>query len=215
MNNWLRHNWLILLLIILPAMIGVSVYDQLPEELPTHWNARGEVDGTMPKMVVLLVFPIIMLFTNAIFWAIPFIDPKNSLADSQKPLQIAQISSTLLVSVLSICTILIGLGYEIDIPTIVPIGVLLLFLVLGNFMGKVRPNAYMGIRTPWTMKDEEVWHKTHRLSGWVWVGMSLGLIGLRFLTSSDTFLYLFFTGIAIMVLVPIIYSYLLSRELSQ
>lgn len=215
MNNWLTQNWLILLLIILPALVGFAVYDQLPAELPIHWNARGEVDNTMPKMVALLVFPAIMLMSNAIFWALPYIDPKKSLANSQKPLQVIQISTTLLVSVLSICTILIGLGYEIDIPTVVPIGVLLLFLVLGNFMGKIRPNAFMGIRTPWTMKNEEIWHKTHRLSGWVWVGMSLGLIGLRFLISSETFTILFIGGIAIMVLVPVIYSYLLSRESSQ
>lgn len=212
MNNWLKHNWLILLLIVLPLIVGFAVYDQLPEELPTHWNARGEVDGTMPKMVALLVFPAIMLFSNAIFWALPYIDQKKSLENSQKPLQVIQISSTLLVSVLSICTILIGLGYELDIATIVPIGVLLLFLVLGNFMGKIRPNAFMGIRTPWTMQNEEIWHKTHRLSGWVWVGMSLGLIGLRFLLSSEVFIFLFIAGIATMVLIPVIYSFLLSRE---
>lgn len=214
MKNWLTHNWLILLLIFLPAIVGFAVYDQLPEELPTHWNARGEVDGTMPKMVALLVFPAIMLFSNAIFWALPYIDSKKSLENSQKPLQVIQISSTLLISVLSICTIMIGLGYELDIPTIVPIAVLLLFLVLGNFMGKIRPNAFMGIRTPWTMKSEEVWHKTHRLTGWVWVGMSIGLIGLRFLVNSESFTYIFITGIGLMALIPVVYSYLLDRELA-
>lgn len=212
MNNWLKQNWLIVLLIILPTIFGFAVYDQLPEELPTHWNASGEIDGTMPKMVALLIFPVIMLFSNAVFWALPYIDQKKTLENSQKPLQIIQVSTTMLVSVLGISTILIGLGYEIDIPTIVPIGVLLLFLVFGNFMGKIRPNGFMGIRTPWTMKSEEVWHKTHRLSGWVWVGMSLGLIGLRFLVSTDIFIYLFLPGIILMVLVPIIYSYLLARE---
>lgn len=215
MKNWLKQNWLILFLIILPVIIGFAVFDQLPAELPIHWNARGEIDGTMPKMNALLVFPIILLFCNGIFWALPYVDPKKSLAHSQKPLHVIQLSTTLLVSSLSICTILIGLGYELDIPTIVPIGVLLFFLVLGNFMGKVRPNAFMGIRTPWTMKNEEVWHKTHRLSGWVWVGMSLGLIGLRFLMSSEAFTLVFIAGIAMMVLVPVVYSYLLARDLKQ
>lgn len=212
MNIWLKQNWLILLLILLPVILGLAVYEQLPAELPTHWNARGAIDGTMPKLVALLVFPIIMLFSNAIFWALPYIDPKKSLANSQRPLQIIQISTTMLISVLSSCTIFIGLGYELDIPTIVPIGVLLLFLVLGNYMGKIRPNAFMGIRTPWTMKNDKVWHKTHRLSGWIWVGMSLGLIGVRFLISSEIFIYLFIIGVAVMVLIPVIYSYLLARE---
>lgn len=213
MKNWLSQNWLLLLVIFLPLIVGLAVFDQLPEELPTHWNSRGEIDGTMPKMVALIVFPIIMLFTNGVFWAIPYVDPQKSMEGSQKPLQIIQLSVTMLVSSLSICSILIGLGYDLDIPTIVPMGVLLLFLVMGNYMGKIRPNASMGIRNTWTLTDEEVWRRTHRLSGWVWVGLSMGLIGLRFLMTADLFLYFFIGGILTMALIPMVYSYLVAKEL--
>lgn len=213
MKNWLTQNWLILLLTFLPLLVGMMVYNQLPEELPIHWNGAGEVDNTMPKLQALLLLPGITLGTNLIFWLLPFIDKSQQLKDSARVLSIVQVCVTLLVSSISIATILIGLGYDLDIPTLVPVGVLLFMMVIGNYMGKIRPNKVMGIRTPWTLKNDEVWRRTHKLSGWVWVGLSVALIGLRFLLDTNLFLYAFLGGILAMVLVPTVYSWRLYQEL--
>lgn len=213
MNNWLKQNWLILLLTFLPLIFGLLVFDQLPEELPIHWNAAGEVDNTLPKLQAILLLPGIVLGTNLVFWLIPFIDKSQEIKDSSKVLHIVQVCVTLLVSSLGISTILIGMGYDLDIPTLVPVGVLLLMMVIGNYMGKVRPNKFMGIRTPWTLKNDEVWRRTHKVSGWVWVGISAALLGARFLMETEIFIYLFIGGILAMVLVPMIYSWRVYQEL--
>ncbi len=212
MTSWIKTHWPNLVLIFIPLLAGIIFWDRLPEELPTHWNLKGEVDDTMPKEIAIFLLPFTMIMVNAIFWIIPVLDPKQMLEHSQKPIYAIQVGVNLLLCFLGLLIIAFGLGQEIDMTTVVPSGILILFLVLGNFMGKIRPNYFIGIRTPWTLESDDVWRKTHKLTGWIWVGASLGLMGISWLLRPEVFFFVFLGGVAAMTLVPVIYSYLEFRK---
>ena len=103
-----------------------------------------------------------------------------------------------------------GLGYEMHISTVVPVFVGLLFLILGNYLPKIRQNRTMGIKLPWTLQSEENWTRTHRLSGFLWVLCGLVMIPLSLLRLWSG--WLFGALLAVMVLIPAVYSYALHRK---
>ncbi len=215
MGTWLSKQWLILLMMLTPLVLFISVYDQLPDEIPTHWNARGELDDTMPKPWGLLPLPLTMLFLNVMFWVIPVLDPKKNVESFQRPLFIVQLLTNLLFVVLALITVGVALGLKLDVPLIISYAVIFLLLTLGNFMGKFRPNYFVGIRTPWTLESEEVWMKTHKMAGWVWVACSLGLLGLRLWLPNEVFYLIFIPVVLFMSFAPMGYSWWLYRQQKQ
>jgi uncharacterized membrane protein len=107
-----------------------------------------------------------------------------------------------------------ALGYFGSFPSMVQLGVGALFIILGNYMGKLKHNYFMGIRTPWTLASEEVWYRTHRMAGPFWVIGGLLFIATSFLTTgllAKTILIIIFGIIAI----PIVYSYVIFKRLEK
>lgn len=212
MRSWIQTNWLFLLCVLAPALVGFAVYDQLPEELPVHWNAAGEVDDTMAKPWAFLILPASLLFTNLLLWLVPIIDPKKNTEHFRKPLYIIQLGLNLLLMLLGLVIIGAGLGYDLAVDKIVIFSVLLLLLVLGNYMPKFRPNYFVGIRTPWTLESAENWRRTHQFAGPLWVGGSLMGLVLAFLLPSPIFFWVFLTIVLTMSFLPMGYSYWLFRQ---
>ncbi len=213
MNNpsWIRRNWLSVVVALLPFVILTFVWAELPDRVPQHWNARGEVDRYGPKASLLLV-PFITWFVLGIFWAVPYLDPKKNTPKFEKVID--RIALGLAVFMLAIFSMVIiaSLGTQIDVGNFVILAVLGLFLFLGNLFGKLRPNYFIGIRTPWTLESESNWRKTHRLSSYIWVGGSLLMILLKFFISSEQFLLPFFVFVGLITLVPIAYSFWLFKQ---
>lgn len=162
------NKWLTLVLIL--SVIGTLViYPILPSIVPTHWNFRGEVDGTGPKWMTLLlaVLPIVLY---GLMYIAPEIDPKGvAYSKFKKGYQRVIEMILLLLVMVHWLTLAWALGIEMPIDQIVKIGVSLLFIVIGNYLGQVRPNYTFGIRTPWTLASEQVWTKTHRMSSYAYV----------------------------------------------
>ena len=100
-----------------------------------------------------------------------------------------------------------ALGYEFDIGKIVLLVVILMFIGIGNYLSVIEPNYFIGIRTPWTLEDPEVWRKTHRLTARLWVTSGLILLVLWPFLGSRLYTYFFVAAIAVMVLTPVIFSY--------
>ena len=109
--------------------------------------------------------------------------------------------------VLFIIILAASLGYELNIGLIVIYLTLTLFLVIGNLFGKIRPNYFLGLRTPWTLDNEEVWRKTHRLAGAIWVWSTVVMFILAAVMPITKFVYVYFSYVGLIVLVPLIYSY--------
>lgn len=199
-------------LIAVSAAIAAWLYPSLPDAVPSHWNAAGEVDGhTRKSSWGIILFPALALFIWGLMKLIPAISPKGFKTDEFKP--VLNVFQVVLVGFLSMLTVLGPLqasGIDIHVNVLMPVAVGLLLIVFGNYMGKVRKNYYVGIRTPWTLANDEVWSKTHRLGGWMFT-----LAGLLMIVGGLTGLppLWIISVVVMMVLVPVVYSYVIYRRL--
>jgi len=207
-----RQQFLIVVLMFTPFILSMIFWNQVPEEVPIHWNAKGEPDGWGHKAVNLLFLPCIMVFLNGIFWAIPYVDPKKNVEEFLPTLRVYQIAINLFMLLVYGAVLAISLGKPLKMEILVPLALYGLFIVLGNSFGKLRPNHFVGIRVPWTLNDEENWVKTHRMAGKLWVGASVIAAGLHILLKGAFFLPILFTYLAFVVGGPFWYSYRLFKE---
>ncbi|ACV61001.1 protein of unknown function DUF1648 [Desulfofarcimen acetoxidans DSM 771] len=204
----LLSDWLLLILIFLSLLAGYTVYPHLPERVATHWSLSGDVNGYSSRFWGAFGIPLMTGGLYCLLLFLPLIDPQK---ENYKKFAAAYkvIRSLLVVFMFGIYTVIIlnALGYDIPVKKITMLGVSLLFMVIGNFMGQIRQNYFVGIKTPWTLASEEVWQKTHRLSGKIWVAAGfLGIAGT--LIDKPAGRVLLIAALAIAVIIPVIYSYL-------
>ena len=196
------------LVCLIPIVAGALVYSRLPETMATHWNMSGEADGWSSRAFAVFSLPGILLAVNLF---LPFAlraDPKR--ANMSGALVKVTFWTIPLVSLLCCgLTLARGLGYTVSVEFWVPIFMGVLFIVIGNYLPKTKQSYTMGIKLPWTLNSEENWNRTHRLAGYLWVLGGLLFIVMSFVGWS---LAAFLIILAVMVLVPTAYSYLLYRK---
>ena len=195
------------ILTLLPILAGVVLWNQLPEQMPTHWNAAGEVDGWSSKPFAVFGLPMILVAAQWLCVLATTTDPKRQ-NHSEKIYHLVFWIMPVLSIVLHAVTYLTVLGVGVRIEMVMPIFMGLLFVIIGNYLPKCKQSYTIGIKIPWTLNNEENWNKTHRLAGWVWV---IGGIAIM-LTGFFGGFVAFFVITLVMVLVPAIYSYLLHRK---
>lgn len=202
---------LIWIALLVPFVFVAVKWADFPDRIPTHWNIHNEVDSWSSKPTLWL-FPAINVGLYLLLLFIPRLDPKKTNYEKfGKAYFLIRITLHFFFAGLVIVTSLASLGYTIDIGRVVMGGCCLLFLVMGNVMGTVKHNFFVGIRTPWTLSDEEVWTKTHRLASRTWVAGAL-LAGVLLLLPGEAASIAFMVCVGAMTLVPIIYSYIIFRK---
>ena len=194
-------------IILLPIIAGLILWNKLPDEIPIHFNAEGIADGWGGKGVAVFALPLFML---AIHWICVFVtslDPKSKNITSKNINLVLWITPVLSVFVSGIIYSF-ALGHELNINTIFPVFFGLFFIVIGNFMPKCKQNYSIGVKVPWALESEENWNYTHRLAGKTWVIGGLLIIALSFLNS----VWIFMAITIIMVIIPVIGSYLFHKK---
>lgn len=162
----MRTNVISAWIILLSFFIGIVSYSYMPDMMPMHWNAQGEIDGYMGKLWGLFMLPIISLGLFALFLVIPKLDPRRSNLESFK--EYYQGIILMIVGFLFyiyILTILAAIGYKFNMVQAMSLSFAVLFYYMGIVLKKTKSNFFVGIRTPWTLSDEKVWEKTHDLGG--------------------------------------------------
>jgi uncharacterized membrane protein len=202
--KFLKRELPLLVILLAPIVYLLIVWDRLPDQLPSHWDFNGEVNGYGPKYyIVLLNIGLYLLLL-----LIPKIDPRKKNYDLFSSTYFKlRFLLILFFSVISSLIITKSLGHDIDIDRVILIGCILLFIGLGNYMGTIKTNWFIGVRTPWTLENETVWKKTHLLTGRLWFWMGLILLVFSFFLPKDILNKVFFISVIIMVLIPIVYSY--------
>ena len=195
------------LITLLPILIGIILWDRLPDTLPTHWNASGSIDGWSSKTFVVFALTFIMLGMHLFVIISTLADPKHKNHPG-KMLHIVYWLVPVLSVVLTAVTYYTGMGKDIPMETIAPTITGILFIALGNYMPKCRQNYTIGVKLPWTLNSEENWNKTHRLAGWVFVfgGTVVTVLGFFGLT------WPLLAVLPILIIVPSVYSYILYRK---
>ncbi len=196
------------ILTLLPILVGVILWKDLPASLPSHFGLDGQADGFSSKLEVVFLIPLVMLGLHFFAVVVTSLDPKAShVSPKMKTLVywlVPFISGLVQLSIYGAAFGLIGNSTRIGL---VMVGIV--FLVVGNYLPKTKQNYTVGIRLPWTLDSEENWNKTHRLAGRLWVLGGLIILVNGFL--SWAVFYVFFGVLLVMVLVPIFYSYWISR----
>lgn len=214
----IKLDWLQVLILALPFCGVVLLWDKLPARLPSHWNLHGEVDGYASKGFGTLFLPILNVAVAALIAAICPVDPRvrkqdpETKASSLRTFRAVRLIFSTFLSGLCLALLWIAMGLPLEAPRAIGVGVSIMFLGLGNLMGKLRPNYFVGIRTPWTLESREVWLKTHRLGGKLMVAASLLLLMGCLILPTPIYLWLYAPMILLMGLTPIIYSFVLYRR---
>lgn len=195
---------------LLPILFGLVFWNKLPAELPTHWNAAGEVDGWSSKGFAVFGLPFFLLFIHWVCILATRADPKYSGYNNKLLGLVIWICPV--VSILgSVLTYAGAFGIDLNVEVIIPALIGIVFLVVGNYLPKCKQNYTIGIKLPWTLHDEENWNKTHRLAGKLWVcGGILILLSIPFQA-----FWIIFAIALVMVFVPLLYSWLMYRKKMQ
>ena len=207
----IRKNQKILILtsvvILLPILAGVILWNQLPEQIPSHWNAAGEIDGWSSKPFAVFGLPLILLAMHWLCIAGTFADPKRN-NHSGKILHLVLWIIPVLNAVLSVLTYAAAMGKDVQMEVVMPVFIGLVLAIVGNYLPKCKQNYTIGIKIPWTLNSEENWNKTHRFAGRLWVVCGLVIM----LTGFFGGFWIFLGVVLLMVLAPFIYSYVLHRK---
>ena len=198
---------------LIAVIAAVWLYPQLPAQMPTHWDLQGHVNGTMPRFWG-AAFPALMILALGVLTPLlPLISPRRF-----EITPFAHVYGTVMLAiqgvmlVVGLAVLLSGAGYALPMPTIAMLSVGALLMVLGNYMGKLRKNFFIGIRTPWTLASDAVWERTHRLGGCLFMLAGLAtMVGV--LIGAPAWLTL--TAIVVAALIPCVYSYLVYRRLGD
>ncbi|MEW9121980.1 MAG: SdpI family protein [Thermotaleaceae bacterium] len=204
------NKWILLISIL--SIVGIAViYPSLPQEIPGHWNAAGEVNRYDHKST-LFITGLLPLAIYLMMVFVPKIDPKRAAyLKHAKAYSIAQWMVVLLLIYIQWIAIAAGLGYGIDTGIAIRLALGVVFIVLGNFMSQIRHNYFFGIRNPWTLSNEQVWKKTHRVGGYGFVIVGAISILTFFLKGSVAFMVTM-VSLGIMVSITFVYSYLAYKK---
>lgn len=194
---------------VLPFLMSAFFYRRVPDRIPVHWNAAGVADGYGPKAFGLFGLPAIMIGAAVLVAVMLKLDPRSRNIERSPQMRGAALwFLVVLANAMDVMTILYALGRRFNMTSAVFVLLGLGIAVIGNYLPKCKFNYTMGIRVPWTLADEENWRRTHRMAGPVWIAGGL-LIALSGILSR---MWLFWIAIALIGLVPSVYSFLLSRR---
>lgn len=195
------------IVILLPILAGIYLWDTLPEQIPTHWNAAGEIDGWSSKAFAIFGLPLMMLAMHWLCVLGTATDPKKA-NHSNKLIHLVLWIIPIISVVLFVLTYVAALGTEVQMEMVMPLLVGFVLTVVGNYLPKCKQSYTIGIKIPWTLHSEENWNRTHRFAGRLWLVCGLGIM----LTAFVGGFWLFLPIALVMVLAPTVYSYLLHRK---
>jgi uncharacterized membrane protein len=209
-KRFLKEEWLQLLILITPFVIMAFAGERLPDRIPIRWNFRGHAKGYGPPYLL----PLLNVGIAALLLWLAKIDPKafkmNLPNTALKPLRLVLTAFFLAIFCLSI---LPAFGLNIDSGPLIPnVAFPLLFLLIGNFLPAVKPNYFIGVRTPWTLESPDNWRLTHKFTGRLWVIASIVYIVIIFLLPEELREYMFMVYLGVIIVPPFVYSYMIFQK---
>ena len=201
-------------LVVIAAMFAAAAlaWPTAPARIPVHWNINGLVDRYGGRFEGLLLMPLVALAIYVLMLVLPRIDPGRA-----NYARFSGAYTVIRITVLGIFAAFdVGLHVwlrtgHLNVATFAPVVVGVMAIVLGSVLGRVKPNWFVGIRTPWTLSSRKSWTRTHQVGGWVFIGVGLATVGSAFLGPRLAF-WVMIAGLMGGALVLVVYSYLLWRQ---
>lgn len=215
MNKIVKES-LLLIFVVVPYIYLSTIWNGLPERVPTHFDFNGRPNDWSDRSF-LLWFPVLIGFGNYfLMLALPRIDPKKKLTQMGTTYYSIRMILGVFISVLVIFIMYSATGTKGNISNVVLGLIGCFFTLLGNYFQTLKHNYFIGIRTPWTLENEQVWKETHILGGKLWIVGGLLIVVLSLLKMNETTLWFGFTPIILIItLVPVVYSYVLFKKIGH
>jgi uncharacterized membrane protein len=201
------------LLILAVLAATAAAYTHLPAQVPMHWDAHGRINGWGPRWILFAVDPGIMAAILLLFAALPWLSPRHFEVDSfRSTYQYIMVVILAMLAYVHALILAAGLSWRVAMDRAIEGGVCVLIALLGNVLGKVRQNFYVGVRTPWTIANEHVWNATHRLAARTF--FAGGLLGLLLVLLGAPF-WLPLTAVLVACFIPAVYSLAFYKRLER
>lgn len=197
------------ILCLIPIVIAIIFYKNLPENIPMHFNIHGEVDSFAPKIFI-IINPTILFILNLIVIFVKYNDPKIKNVP-KKLLKILLFIIPFMSLVMVSFTIFISLGYNLRIQVIMPILISVIFILIGNYLPKCKRNYTVGIKLPWTLHNDNVWIKTHRLGGFLFVITGVLILFTSIFLNKISF-FIMISMLLIILISTTIYSFVIYKK---
>jgi len=208
----MRSRWFGLVIAALALALSVWAYARLPESIATQWDAQGVPNGYSPRLWVVAMLPLVILVVTGLFNVTPVIDPRRE--NYPKFWDTYWLIANAILAFVGVAHVLViahGMGYTVPVERLLPLGLGLLLAFLGNYLTRVQPNWFVGVRTPWTLSSDTVWRKTHRTAAWLLVVGGLVTAAAAF-TPGMTFVPIMVATVVVVTLVPVVQSYVLWKR---
>ena len=206
----LKTNIFASIITILPIFVGIILWNKLPDIIATHWGPQGIPDGYSSKAFAVFAIPSFMLVFH---WLCMFISCLDKRTEGQTKKALGIIFWICPVLSVYLCymtySTALGFGFNVVRTSVILFG--LLFIVVGNYMPKITQNSYLGIKLPWTLKNEKNWNMTHRFAGKLWLIGGIASILLSLTTVKVCFI-IFAVDLLLMVIIPTLYSYIIYKR---
>jgi uncharacterized membrane protein len=215
MNAAFRKELPIIGIVLMPFVYLAFIWKTLPTKVPTHWNYKGEVDHWGDKISLIGLLFMLPVFTYVLMVVIPKIDPKKRISLMGGKFYQLKFFLVLCMSLLALFIIFITKNQSFSSPNLIYVIAGVLLIVFGNYFKVIQPNYFIGIRTPWTLENNEVWKVTHVFAGKLWVvgGLVIVLGGLIF--ENHSFSIAFIPLVIVLAIVPMVYSYIKFKEIEK
>jgi immunity protein, SdpI family len=201
------RKWYPWFMVTAAAAFSLAVWGRLPARVATHWNAQGQVNGWGSRGFAAWLMPIVMAAIALVLPALPRIDPRRENFAKFRPTYDLVVNAVItMLAVMHVAVLGAALGWPVSMERLTPLMVGGLFLVLGNVMPRARPNWWFGIRTPWTMSNDRVWERTHRLGGYLFVVAGVLLLVMAIIPSGPV-VPMLVTVCVVVSVIPLVYSY--------
>ncbi|WP_299819502.1 SdpI family protein [uncultured Pontibacter sp.] len=202
-------------LALIPLIYLFINWQALPDRVPIHFNYKGEADDWGSKNFLAGVVLVVTLGLNLLLLAIPAIDPKDKITHMGSKYHQLRLMLSLFSSALTVFIIYSAKAGSLENSNFIHLLVGGLFIAFGNYFQAIKPNYFIGIRTPWTLESETVWRKTHRIGGRLWMVGGVLMCLTALINDPILRLVIFLATAAIVVLVPVVYSFVEQRKERQ
>jgi len=212
--SWKTEVWPIAILLVV-VVLSLWSYPQLPAKVISHWDFYGQANGWSSREFHAIFFPALLVAMYGLFSFMPNLDPRREQYAQFSGVYLIMRNSILLVlAAVFVAATYANLGYNINIGVTVAGIIGLLMIILGNYFGKIKRNYFVGIRTPWALSSDNVWNKTHRLGGRLFMAWGVCLIAAPWFAPVVAF-SLLFGGLIIVIAWVSIYSYVMFKKEKQ
>lgn len=215
MKNFSMMDAAAIVIWLLPVAYIAYIYSSLPASVPVHFGIDGTPDRYGSKGEFLTTQGIVMGMSALVYLLLKFlpaIDPKKYVKYGEATFQKLALGLVLFMSALDIAIAYATVNHSFEVGKLILPVVGLLFAFIGNIMNSIKPNYFAGVRTPWTLEDPDTWRATHRLASKLWFVGGISLTIAVLLLPNKAGMVIFLSIIAILVLIPVVYSYIYYKK---